>query len=183
LDIEMNRKKATMASANDPKWTVFETPAGWMAAAFTEHGLWELTFPVSSREEAETSLNSKGMERFAVETNEEVVRLAADLRRYFSGERVAFTTKCDLDGLALWHQKVLQQTAQIPYGETMTYGELASVVGSPGAARAIGQAMARNPIPIVIPCHRIVAASGKPGGFSAGWHWKQRLFELEGIRL
>jgi len=162
---------------------VFETPAGWVAARFTDNGLCELALPCSTRAEAESRLLGKGVIEENVETHVEAERLAGELRRYFAGERARFTVRVDLHDLTDWQRRVLLKTAAIPYGDLVTHGELAAAVGSPGAARAVGQAMARNPVPIVVPCHRVVAASGKLGGFSAGLEWKRRLLALEGIDL
>ena len=162
---------------------VFETPAGWVTMRVTDNGLCELALPCSTRAEAESRLLGKGVIEENVETHVEAVRLAGELRRYFAGERARFTVRVDLNGLTDWQRRVLMKTAEIPYGDLVTYGELAAAVGSSGAARAVGQAMARNPVPIVVPCHRVVAASGKLGGYSAGLQWKQRLLALEGVDL
>lgn len=117
---------------------------------------------------------------------EAIVRLAGDISRYFEGDRVDFAhvvvdfAAPDPFCLAIW------TTARtIPYGRTWTYGELAAEAGHPGAARETGQALGRNPVPVVVPCHRIVASGGKPGGFSAagGLRTKLRLLALEGASL
>jgi methylated-DNA-[protein]-cysteine S-methyltransferase len=88
----------------------------------------------------------------------------------------------DMDGVPEFHRRVYELTRQILPGETKTYGELAMALGEPGAARAVGQALGRNPFPIVVPCHRVLAAGGKSGGFSApgGVTTKMRLLEIEG---
>src|SRR5439155_14045916 len=90
----------------------------------------------------------------------------------------------DLDGIAPFHRKVYDVVRTIPPGETMSYGEVAAAVGSPGAARAVGQALGRNPFAIVVPCHRVLAAGGKTGGFSAngGVCTKLRMLAIEGVR-
>jgi methylated-DNA-[protein]-cysteine S-methyltransferase len=88
----------------------------------------------------------------------------------------------DMDGVPEFHRRVYELTRQILPGETTTYGELAAALGDPGAARAVGQALGRNPFPIVVPCHRVLAAGGKSGGFSApgGVTTKMRLLDIEG---
>ena len=105
-----------------------------------------------------------------------------DLRRqlgeYLEGERRVFSVPLDLDLTGSFAGRVLAFVREIPYGRTVTYGEVARAVGCPGGARAVGGAMGRNPLPILIPCHRVVAADG-PGGFSGGIS-KLRLLELEG---
>lgn len=108
---------------------------------------------------------------------------AGQLERYFNGEPIRFDLPCDLSGLTLFQQQVLRLTALIPYGQVVTYGYLAQQVGLPGAARAVGGAMAANPVPIVIPCHRVVAASGKLTGYSGtgGIVMKRYLLGLERV--
>ncbi len=107
--------------------------------------------------------------------------LIKDLEGYLSGQRISFSFPVDLDNHPPFIQKALRECATIPFGEWRSYGELAYAVGSPGAARAVGQAMSRNPIPIVIPCHRVLTAEGRLGGFGAGLDWKRFLLKLEGI--
>lgn len=90
----------------------------------------------------------------------------------------------DLTSLAAFEQAVLRETLAIPAGETRTYGEIAAALGSPGAARAVGRALGANPIPIIVPCHRVLASDGRSGGFSApgGASTKLRMLEIEGAR-
>lgn len=107
-----------------------------------------------------------------------VAEAAAQLREYFAGERTEFDLPLTLDGTpfqrAVWHK--LQE---IPYGETISYGELARRVGKPNASRAVGSANGANRIPIVIPCHRVIAAGGKLGGFGGGLSTKEALLAHE----
>lgn len=105
------------------------------------------------------------------------------LEQYFRGERQRFDLEPDLSGASPFSAAVLRAAMRIPWGEVRTYGWLAAETGRRGAARACGQVMARNPVPVVIPCHRVVAANGGAGGYSAGLHWKQRLLALEGFDL
>lgn len=108
-------------------------------------------------------------------------RLAADLASYFEGGDPSFDVPLRAEGTA-FQQQVWQALRAIPRGATVSYGDLARQLGRPGGARAVGQANGANPIPIVIPCHRVVAARGL-GGFSAGLHRKERLLALEGNLL
>ncbi len=105
-------------------------------------------------------------------------RVARELREYGRGERRDFTFAISLEGTS-FDKRVWNALLQIPYGETVTYGEVASSIGNPGAARAVGAANHRNPIPIVVPCHRVVAADGKLGGYGGGLDLKRRLLDLE----
>jgi methylated-DNA-[protein]-cysteine S-methyltransferase len=113
-----------------------------------------------------------------------ISRLAADLRRFLEGRPVEF----DRDQLALdtcppFQRAVLVAEHRVPRGRVTTYGALAARVGRPGAARAVGNALARNPFPIIIPCHRAIRSDGTLGGFRGGLAMKRALLELEGIGL
>ena len=107
--------------------------------------------------------------------------LQRQLADYFNGKAVRFRVRLDLSAMTPFQQEVLSACADVGYGETVTYGELARRVRRPKAARAIGGAMARNPVPVVVPCHRVVGGDGKLGGFSAehGVAIKQWLLEME----
>ena len=107
--------------------------------------------------------------------------LQPQIRSYFNGHGVDFHAVVDLSGLSAFAQDVLQGCAAIPAGQTQTYGQLAEQVGRSGAARAVGSALAANPLPLIIPCHRVVGTSGKMCGFSGpgGISTKQRLLDLE----
>jgi len=101
---------------------------------------------------------------------------------YFSGAAVSFKEiPLDLVSGTPFQQAVWRAATAIPYGECVSYGELAQRIGKPGAARAVGSALGANPVCLVVPCHRVLAANGNLGGFSAGLHWKRRLLNLEGI--
>ena len=101
-------------------------------------------------------------------------RAALQLNEYFNGKRRSFDLPLDLR-LKGFTRRVLEEVSRIPYGETATYGEVARRVGSPRAARAVGGAVGANPIPIIIPCHRVIAAGGKLGGFGGGVALKKKL--------
>jgi methylated-DNA-[protein]-cysteine S-methyltransferase len=100
------------------------------------------------------------------------------LHEYFSGRRREFHLPLAFEGTA-FQKSVWRQLQEIPYGETISYGELAKRVGNPKASRAVGSANGKNPIPIVVPCHRVIAAGGKLGGFGGGLPTKQALLDLE----
>ena len=104
------------------------------------------------------------------------------LAAYFAGERVAFDLPLDPVGTA-WQRRVWAALMDIPYGETRGYGELAAALGAPGAARAVGHANGRNPISIVVPCHRVVGADGRLTGYGGGLERKRALLALEQGRL
>ena len=114
--------------------------------------------------------------------------LGRQLLEYFDGRRKSFDLPIDLSGVSPFQRRVLEAAREIRYGAVLTYGALASAIGMPGAARAVGGALGANPIPILVPCHRIVAADGGLGGFTVkgcpdGLGLKRRLLALEGARL
>ena len=102
------------------------------------------------------------------------------LEEYFAGRRDTFDLPVVLD-LPRFTSRVLRAVGRIPYGQSRSYGEIARAVGHPRAARAVGQAVGANPLPLLIPCHRVLAARGGLGGFGGGLAWKRFLLELEGI--
>ena len=107
------------------------------------------------------------------------------LRDYFDGRRTAFDLPIDWEGLPPFQQRVLRLALEIPYGQTRTYGEMAEDLGQPGSSRAVGVALGKNPIPIVIPCHRVMGSKGKLQGYSApdGLAKKAWLLKREGVLL
>jgi len=110
-----------------------------------------------------------------------VERLARQLEDYFGGKRTPFDVPLLAHGTEL-QRAVWAELTKVPYGTTITYGDLAAKLGRPRAARAVGQAVGANPIPIVIPCHRVLPAAGGVGGFGPGPDWKRRLLSLENAR-
>ena len=103
------------------------------------------------------------------------------LREYFAGQRREFDLPLDLSGVTPFRAEVLRELSKVPYGETTTYAELARAVGNPKAVRAVGSACATNPLPILIPCHRVLRADGSLGGYRGGEAAKRFLLRLEGI--
>lgn len=110
-------------------------------------------------------------------------KLGSDMRRYFAGDEVTWDLELDLGGLTDFTRRVYDRVARIPYGQTSTYGEIAIDVGCIGGARAVGQAMAGNRFPLVVPCHRVISGNREIGGFSSGIGLKRYLLRLEGVDL
>lgn len=108
-------------------------------------------------------------------------RARDQMTRYLNGESVTFDLPLDFDAVSAFDHRVLTELALVPRGSVLTYGQLAGRIGNPRAARAVGGAMARNPFPIILPCHRVIAATGDPGGFGGGLQLKRWLLELEGV--
>lgn len=108
--------------------------------------------------------------------------IAAQIAKFYAGEKVNFDLSLlNLDKLSKFAGKVLRQTGKIPRGRVATYSGLAAKISAPGAARAVGTALANNPFPLIIPCHRVVRADGSPGGFGGGIRMKKELLGKEGV--
>jgi methylated-DNA-[protein]-cysteine S-methyltransferase len=105
--------------------------------------------------------------------------VVSELTGYFAGTRTDFTVPVRILGGSQFERAVWAEIANIPYGEMLTYGEIAAALGDPGAARAVGTACNHNPVPVIVPCHRVVGAGGKMVGFGGGLDRKRRLLELE----
>lgn len=105
------------------------------------------------------------------------------LDHYFKGKQVNFEIGLDMDDVGAFARAVLTEVSKVPYGQTTTYSDVGRATGCPHGARAVGQALKRNPLPIIVPCHRVVRADGSLGGFSLGLEMKVRLLSVEGVRL
>ncbi|MCC5828775.1 MAG: methylated-DNA--[protein]-cysteine S-methyltransferase [Phycisphaeraceae bacterium] len=123
-----------------------------------------------------------GYQRVSPEIQEISYKAIKQLSEYFEGRRRIFRLPIDPSGTD-FQLRVWDALSQIPYGQTRTYGQIAEQLDEPGAARAVGQACGANPIPVVIPCHRILGSQMALGGFSAGNAWKRRLLDIEGVRV
>ncbi len=115
-----------------------------------------------------------------VRSPESFQKVRSSLDKYLRGQRVDFDVNVDLSRLPEFTQRVLETVRSIPYGDVRSYGWIGKKVGYSSAGRAVGQAVGRNPIPIIIPCHRVIQGDGSLGGFSMGLHIKKRLLALEG---
>lgn len=113
------------------------------------------------------------------ETHSVLIKAERQIAEYFAGQRRSFSVPIDIQGTS-FQKQVWKALLAIPFGETRTYGDLAKQLGSPQAARAVGAATGKNPISIIVPCHRVVGSSGKPTGFAGGLDAKTGLLELEG---
>jgi methylated-DNA-[protein]-cysteine S-methyltransferase len=160
----------------DVRYDVVGTPIGELFVASTERGLCRISFTVEGQDETIARLFGARVLRSPID---EVRR---ELDEYFEGRRRDFDLAIDLR-VAPFHEAVLHELARVPYGQVDTYGHLAALVGRPKAARAVGTVMNRNPIPIVLPCHRIIGANGSLTGYGGGLDVKRSLLELEGATL
>jgi methylated-DNA-[protein]-cysteine S-methyltransferase len=148
-----------------------------VAIARSPAGIASVRLPFGTRCEAVEALGD--VPHIKAHGDDLLARAAVELSAYFEGERVAFTSPIDLQAVTPFRRRVLRRVAQVPYGEVVSYGQVAQSVGSPGAARAVGQAMAANPVPILVPCHRVIGSGGGLTGFGGGLALKAALLALE----
>jgi methylated-DNA-[protein]-cysteine S-methyltransferase len=160
------------------KFHIVDTALGWLGLVLSPAGLRAVTLPRQDREEALAEVLALGAREEA--RDGELADLPERLRRYARGEPVAFPDALDFSAATPFQRSVWQATQEIPYGRTRSYGWLAARAGRPRAARAVGQAMAANPWPIIVPCHRVVSSNGRLGGYGGGLDMKERLLLLEG---
>ena len=162
---------------------LFDTAIGPCGIAWSARGVTRLVLPDADRSATEARLGASP-NGGATPPPEAVATIIADVQRFLNGSRVDFNgVVLDLNGVTPFHQRVYDAARRLKWGETVSYGELAQRAGSPGAARAVGQALSRNPVAIIIPCHRILARGNALGGFTAfgGASAKQLLLGLEGV--
>lgn len=158
--------------------TVIKSPVGPLLVRGTADGVTDIYFAREQSPGASPSENGTG----AGFMPEPVLLAVRQLHEYFHAGRRRFDLPLRLDGTP-FQRAVWAFLLTIPYGRTYTYGEVAELIGKPGAARAVGAAVGRNPISIVVPCHRIVGAGGGLGGYGGGLDTKRFLLQLEGIHL
>jgi methylated-DNA-[protein]-cysteine S-methyltransferase len=172
-------ERAAREELLDVAYATVDSPFGPLLAASTPRGLVRLAFPEESEDEV--------LERLAKRLSPRVLHapgrfdlLARQLEEYFSGSRHAFETELDWTLIGPFGRRVLGVAAAIPYGSVLSYQEVAGEAGSPRGSRAAGNALGSNPIPIVIPCHRVLRTGGNLGGYGGGLDRKRWLLELEG---
>ncbi|MEU8929456.1 methylated-DNA--[protein]-cysteine S-methyltransferase [Streptomyces sp. NPDC048409] len=166
-------------------WTVMGTDIGPLLLAATRDGLVTVVF------HATEAVRERALERLAARLGAEPVEDATapvlaeairQLRAYFAGDRHDFELPLDWSLISGFNRQVLRELAAgVPYGSVVGYGDLAGRVGQPGGAQAVGAAMGANPLPLVVPCHRVVESDGGIGGFGGGLETKRKLLALEGV--
>jgi methylated-DNA-[protein]-cysteine S-methyltransferase len=162
--------------------TTCQTAFGWVGIAWSDRGLAAITLPQSSRAESIDLLPQPHDSIPSLPQGLDLSVLVDKLQRYFEGEPVTLDEPLDPTIGTEFQRRVWAITRDIPRGQTRTYGQVALAAGSPDAARAVGQAMARNPWPIVVPCHRVLGSDGSLTGFGGGVDMKRRMLQLEGAR-
>ncbi len=172
------REAAFALGLLDVGFDVLDSPIGPLLVAASTRGLAAISFESEPEDQLERLARIAGPAVLRSPRSVDAAR--RELDEYFGGRRKIFDLALDLRALPPFTVSVLHELARVPYGDTTTYGTLAAAVGRPRAARAVGTVMNRNRIPIVLPCHRVVGASGDLVGYAGGLDRKVALLELEG---
>jgi methylated-DNA-[protein]-cysteine S-methyltransferase len=164
----------------DVAYCEVDSPVGPLLVFATEEGLVQLGLPNRPRDEQFASISARISPRL-LEAPARLDPVRRELDEYFEGRRHEFGLPLDWRLTSGFRREVLRETARIPFGETRSYMEMAAGAGSPRAHRAAGSALGSNPIPIVVPCHRVLRSGGALGGYTGGLEVKEKLLRLEGV--
>ena len=174
------RDAAAAAGLLDVAYDVIESPLGTLLLATSDRGLCRISYDPDPERHVDALARTYGARILRAPRPLDPARRQLD--EYFEGRRRNFELPIDLR-VAPFNRRVLEELASVPYGTVTTYGALATRADRPRAARAVGTVMNRNPLPIVLPCHRVVGASGKLVGYAGGLERKEQLLRLEGAQL
>jgi methylated-DNA-[protein]-cysteine S-methyltransferase len=166
-------------------FALFDTAIGTCGIVWSNRGICGTQLPEGDRQKTRARLGRRFPGAIESSAPPEVARAITDIASLLSGEARDFAdVTLDLDGVPEFNRRVYDAARRIAPGAATTYGDIATALGEPGAARAVGKALAENPVPIIVPCHRVLAANGKTGGFSApgGVNTKMRMLTIEGAR-
>ena len=178
------RLQAAAADEAEIVYCELDSPIGALLAAATPKGLARLAYiDWNGGVDAVLELLAKRISPRIVHAPPRLEPVRRELGEYFDGDRDRFDLAVDLDAVAPFGRTILAACARIPFGGTATYTEMATEVGRPQASRAAGNALGANPIPIVVPCHRVLRAGGGLGGYTGGLAVKEHLLRLEGVLL
>ncbi|MDD5014720.1 MAG: MGMT family protein [Atribacterota bacterium] len=169
-------------SENIFKYTIFLTAWGWAGFAFTGEGLRIFVLPEEKKEDALSKIKKELKCNHLFEDNRGWENLIQKVKEYYAGKKVDFTDyQLNLDSYTNFQKDILQTVRKIPYGKTRSYKEAAEAAGYPRASRAVGNTMRNNPLPLIIPCHRVIKSDGSLGGFSGkeGIALKKKMIDLE----
>lgn len=161
-------------------WHRFPTPFGRMSVAATDRGLARLTWRDMDDDALAAELEARFPDRVVVRRPGALAETERQLREYFAGEREAFDLPVDLTSLTDFERRVLRAARGLGHGQVVPYAELARRIGRPTASRAVGNALGKNPVAIVVPCHRVIRSDGGLGGYGGGEEYKEALLRLEG---
>lgn len=163
--------------------TIYKTAWGWMGLVVSPTGVCRIVLPRPSRKAVESELNgvlSRGSVKAPRALSPPLRQAKSQIDSYLRGRRQAFALPLDLSGGTPFQRRVWQAALRIPYGRVRSYQWVATKLGGKRYARAVGTALGANPVPLVVPCHRVLAHDGSLGGFSGGLHIKRKLLRLEG---
>ncbi len=175
------RDAAAAEGLLDVAYELHDTPVGELLIAVTDQGLCEIHYDADPEAEAERLARLFGTR--VLRSSRPTDEARRQLDEYFAGKRRDFDLPVDLRPAREFGRAVLEELARVPYGEVTTYGTLAAKAGRPRAARAVGTVMNRNPVPIVLPCHRVVGSTGSLVGYAGGLDRKRTLLQLEGALI
>ena len=175
------RDTAARESLLDVAYDLVDSPIGTLLVAATDRGFCRIAYDAEPEQELERLARTFGVRVLRSALPIDPARHQLD--EYFEGDRRRFDLPLDVTLLADFNRRVLRELARVPYGEVVTYGELAARAARPRAARAVGTVMNRNPLPIVLPCHRVIGANGRLVGYAGGLARKEALLRLEGALL
>ena len=184
VSIELDRRFRDAAAREhllDVAYDLVDTPVGPLLVATTDRGLCRIAYDAEPERELDGLAQAFGVR--VLRSPRPIDPARRQLDEYFAGSRQHFELAVDLALQADFNRRVLRELARVPYGEVVTYGELAARAARPRAARAVGTVMNRNPLPIVLPCHRVIGANGKLVGYAGGLERKETLLRLEGALL
>jgi len=171
---------STKKSSMSFRYGVYQSPAGDIFFIFSKKGLCYAKFGlVTDKEFRQIFLRLMPGAKLIYTSLPKI--LAGELKKYWAGEPLQFTFPLHIIRGTVFQRKVWHCIKKIPHGKVITYQDIALKIKNPGALRAVGQACGKNPIPIIIPCHRVIGKGGKLGGFSAGLDWKIKLLTLENV--
>ncbi len=170
--------RATKEGLLDVAYAQVDSPLGPLTVAATDRGLVRLAYPERSLDVVLTDIAEKISPR-VLEAPERLDPIRRELEEYFEGRLRRFSEPIDWSLTRGFFRRVLEATARIDYGEVRTYGEVAASAGSPRAVRAAGNGLGSNPLPVVVPCHRVVRTGGGLGGYTGGLERKELLLALE----
>jgi methylated-DNA-[protein]-cysteine S-methyltransferase len=174
-------RRALDADLVDIAYTHADSPVGELLLAGSARGLLTVYYLDRHDEDAVLERIAKRVSPRVLEAPARLEETRRQLDDYFEGRRHEFDLPLDWSLVGDFGRRVLGRTAAIPFGEVSSYGEVARDIGSPGAARATGNALGANPMPIVVPCHRVLAAGGALGGYTGGTQRKEALLRIEGV--
>jgi methylated-DNA-[protein]-cysteine S-methyltransferase len=179
-----SRFAAAAAGEADVAYTVLDSPVGRLVAASTGQGLVRLAYDdFNGGVDAILDGLAARVSPRILEAPARLDPVRRELGEYFEGRRTAFDLAIDWSLVGGFGRRVLEATAAIPFGGTSTYAHVAERAGNPRASRAAGNALGANPLPIVVPCHRVMRTGGGLGGYTGGLHRKETLLRIEGVLL